>query len=453
MKYVLALALSLRLLIPALGFLTAPGGPLVREPDSPGYIRAAEELVRWGRFGRPGEPELMRTPGYPLLLAPGAWLGCVDLAVIGLQIGLGCLTTWLVYRLGQLTFERDDWALAGALAYACEPLSALYCSKLLSETLFTAAIAAATVFVLRFVRRGSNRDWMASAALFAAATYVRPIAYFLPLVVAVSVLLTTWRRAPSKGRLLLQASGFLCLACGLVAAWQARNYVEAGYPKFSAISDINLYYYQAAGVLAAERGAPLSEVQKELGYGDDEVYFRLHPAQRTWSQAGRFAFLRSEAVRILRERPGLMLKVHAAGVYGTLTDVGSNAYLGFFRLDDDRDRPRRLRADESSLARLRRAFRERPLTLTVHALLYAILLSYWAGGCAGAICGRVWRNPAALLLIAISCYFLVLSGGPAGYHRFRLPIMPIVSLFAGCGAASGWAATRRFRSRRTGDSG
>ncbi|HXT57797.1 MAG TPA: glycosyltransferase family 39 protein [Pirellulales bacterium] len=452
MKYVLALALILRLLIPALGYLTAPGGPLVREPDSPGYIRAAEELVRLGRFGRPGEPELMRTPGYPLLLAPGVWLACVERAAIGLQIGLGCLTTWLVYRLGQLTFERDDWALAGALAYACEPLSALYCSKLLSETLFTATIAAATVFVLRFVRRGANRDWLASASLFAAATYVRPIAYFLPIVVALSVLLSMWSRAPSKGRLLLQASGFLCLACGLVAAWQVRNYVEAGYPKFSAISDINLYYYQAAGVLAAERGAPLGEVQKELGYGDDEVYFRLHPAQRSWSQTRRLAFLRREAVRIIRERPGLMLKVQLAGVFGMLADVGTNAYLGFFRLDDDRDRPRRLRADESSLARLRRAFREKPLPLAFHGLLCAALLSYWAGGVAGAICGRVWRNPAARLLIGISCYFLVLSGGPVGSHRFRLPIVPVISLLAGCGAASGLAAARRFRSRGTGDS-
>jgi hypothetical protein len=231
-----------------------------------------------------------------------------------------------------------------------------------------------------------------------------------------------------------------------------RNYVEAGYAKFSAISDINLYYYQAAGVLAAERGAPLGEVQRELGYGDDDVYFRLHPEQRSWSPAERFTFLRREATRIIRERPRLMLKVHAAGVYGTLTDVGSNAYLGFFRLDEGRNRPRRLRADESLLARLRRAFREKPLALTVHGLLYAALLGYWGGCCAGIICSRVWRNPAALLLIVIGCYFLVLSGGPAGYHRFRLPIMPIVSLFAGCGAANALAAANRFRNRGGRDS-
>jgi hypothetical protein len=148
----------------------------------------------------------------------------------------------------------------------------------------------------------------------------------------------------------------------------------------------------------------------------------------------------------------LMLRVQLAGVFGMLADVGSNAYLGFFRLDDDRDRPRRLRADESSLARLRRAFREKPLPLAFHGLLCATLLSYWAGCVAGAICGRVWRNPAARLLIVISCYFLVLSGGPVGSHRFRLPIVPVISLLAGCGAASGLAAARRFRSRGAGDS-
>ncbi|HVW37641.1 MAG TPA: hypothetical protein VHB99_10065, partial [Pirellulales bacterium] len=123
---IVGVALVVRLAIAALGWGLTPGGPYVREPDSPGYIRAAEALVQTKSFGLPGKPEVIRTPGYPLLLTLGVWLGRLDAVTTVLQSVLGCLTAWFVYRISLLAFGRVDWALAGALVYACEPLAALY---------------------------------------------------------------------------------------------------------------------------------------------------------------------------------------------------------------------------------------------------------------------------------------------------------------------------------------
>jgi 4-amino-4-deoxy-L-arabinose transferase-like glycosyltransferase len=439
------LALAVRLAIAALGWSLTPGGPLVREPDSPSYIRAAEALVRMKSFGPPGHPEVIRTPGYPLLLTLGVWLGPLDAVTTILQSALGCLTAWLVYRIGLLVLGRADWALAGALVYACEPLSALYCSKLLSETLFTAAITAAMLLALRYVARQSAIDLCASAVVVAISAFVRPIAYFLPLAIVGLYVAWLWNSSESKKLLLLKSLGFLLLAFGPLALWQARNYAVAGYPRFSAISDINLYFYQAAGTLALERGAPIGEVQRELGYGSEEVYLRSHPEQRSWSQAERLQFQHDEAVRILREHPGAMLRMHLAGILDMLIDPGTNAYLDFFRLrDDERQAPPR-QADASIVARLRRAFRDKPLAATIHVLLYGALFGIYAAAILGALVSRVWNNRLALFALAIAGYLLALSGGPAAYHRLRLPLEPVICLLAGCGLAALWEFLRAWR--------
>ena len=431
---IVALALALRLAIAALGWGLTPGGPYVREPDSPGYIRAAEALVQTKSFGPPGHPEVIRTPGYPLLLTLGVWLGRLDIVTAALQIALGGLTAWLVYRISLLAFGRGDWALAGALVYACDPLSALYCSKLLSETLFTAATAAATLLAMRFVARQSGVALCASALAVAIAAFVRPIAYFLPLAIAGLYVAWLWNSSESRKLLLLKSLGFLLLAFGPLALWQARNYAVAGYPRFSAISDINLYFYQAAGTLALVRGEPIGEVQRELGYGGEDAYLRSHREQRSWSQTERLRFQHDEAVRILREHPGAMLRMHLAGIFDMLIDPGTNAYLDFFRLRDEHNQAPR--QGDASLARLRRAFREKPLAATIHVLLCAALLGMYVAAIVGALVSRIWKNRFALFALAVAGYLLALSGGPAAYHRFRLPLMPIVCLLAGCGLAA-----------------
>lgn len=433
--------------IAALGWSLAPGGPYVREPDSPGYIRAAEALVQTKSFGPPDKPEVIRTPGYPLLLSLGVWLGPLDLVTAVLQSALGCLTAWLVYRISLLAFGRADWALAGALVYACEPLSALYCSKVLSETLFTAAIATATLFALRFVTRQSGVDLCASAVVVAISAFVRPIAYFLPLAIAGLYVAWLWKSSESRKLLLLKVLGFVLLAFGPLALWQARNYAVAGYPRFSAISDINLYFYQAAGTLALERGEPIAEVQRELGYGGEDVYLRSHPEQRAWSPAERLQFQHDEAVRILREHPGAMLRMHLAGLFDMLIDPGTNAYLDFFRLRADQKQTPPRQGDASLVARLRRAFREKPLAASIHVVLCAALFGTYAAAIVGAVVSRFWKNRLALFALAIAGYLLALSGGPAAYHRFRLPLVPVICLLAGCGLAALWDFLRAGRSK------
>jgi hypothetical protein len=68
------------------------------------------------------------------------------------------------------------------------------------------------------------------------------------------------------------------------------------------------------------------------------------------------------------------------------------------------------------------------------ALYYLLALC----GLFGKSCGGVWDR---IALVAIFAYFVVVSGGPHSYSRFRHPAMPLLCVLAGCGLL---AVTRRI---------
>lgn len=434
---VLAVACGLRVLTPLVAFATARPGPLFHEPDTAGYLRAAEQLANTGRFATADGPEIVRTPGYPLLLAFGVLAERVDAVTIGLQIVLSCISVWLVYRLGLLLDGRRA-GLAAAWLLACEPLSVLYASKLLSETLFTTLLTLSLFFAARYHRELRWFDLLGAAVAIAAAAYVRPIAYYLPPWLAAVWLVSLYRRAESRWRLAKQLGVFLLVSMGLMGLWQWRNLRLAGYPGFSAIADVNLYYYQAVPVLAELEGVPTEQFfdyQRELGFHDRAAWLRRHPEARDWSEARRYALLRAEARRVLRAHPLIAMRLHLSGVVHTLCDSGRNAWVHFFRLLPDEE-PADAGGLRSPSERLMAALRNKPFVLAIHAALALTLAIYLGLALAGLARGVRQCNPWTLLLVAELAYFLILSGGPAGYHRFRLPIEPILCLLAG----SGWLA-------------
>jgi 4-amino-4-deoxy-L-arabinose transferase-like glycosyltransferase len=436
---VVALAFVLRAGLPLAALAVArPQPPKIREDDSLGYIQVAEELVATGRFARLGRPEIARTPGYVLLLEPGVLLGHVDSVTIALQVAVGCLTVYLTYHLALLIFERHGVALAAAVLSACEPLSALYAGKLLSETAFTCAVTGLVFLFARYLLRAGCCNLIGSAVVLAVAIYIRPIALYLSVVLTVMLLAGHWRRTASRRRLGVQAAAFLAISAGLPAAWAVRNQAVAAYGRFSAMGDVNLYFWQAAGVEAATTGRKLVDVQREWGLFDADVFHQRHPEARDWSKPQRCAFYRQEAMRILREAPGTALTVHLAGIRSTLLDAGTQAFRDYFRIaNPPAENPPP--TDDNAWNRLRRAWVAKPLAVLLHGALQVLTVAYLALAMLGWLTSGHWRRPAVVLLVVTIGYLLLFSGGPAGYHRFRLPLVPLLSVLAAGGCRNcGW---------------
>ena len=126
---VLALALVLRVLLPVLAWVYTGDPKTFLNNDAPTYLKPAESLLRTGQFQyglvgrhtRPDEPEIVRTPGYPVFLLPGLAAGHVIPVTIALQVLASCLTVYLVYRITLLLFERRRLAVSCACCTRSSP--------------------------------------------------------------------------------------------------------------------------------------------------------------------------------------------------------------------------------------------------------------------------------------------------------------------------------------------
>jgi 4-amino-4-deoxy-L-arabinose transferase-like glycosyltransferase len=279
---VLGLALLLRALLPILGYCYTHDVTIFCTPDTASYVVPARELVVHQRFFSHGSPEIIRTPGYPLLLTVGLLLGRLEFATITLQVLLSCFSVFMVYRTAGLLFESEEKAVIAAALYAIDPLSILFARQLAAETLFTAVVLVGVYYLVKYLRQQSLRDLLVSAGALAASVYIRPIGYFLPIIIAAGLAawaLVTHRQ--NKLRFLAHAGAFVIVSITLTGLWQVRNKLETGYSGFSAIASDNLYFISAGSVLAAKQHVPYYEMRDRLGYQDNSVYLQEHPEQNT----------------------------------------------------------------------------------------------------------------------------------------------------------------------------
>ena len=442
---ILGIALFLRVLVPIASVIAVGDAGVFLYPDSGSYLRPTEELLRTGRFANDDRPEIDRTPGYPMLLLPGIALGKPVLVTITLQVILSVLTVFLVYRTSARVFQDEKAAAAAALLYSFEPLSILYTTLILTETLFTLLIVSFCFFLATYFRRQQALSTLILAAVsLSCSVYVRPVSYYLPFIVSL-VLLPVLLVRYKKLKHLLHVVAFLVVSVGLVGLWPVRNKIETGYGGFSAISDINLYFYQAASVRAKVEGLPYLEVRRRMGYTDPDLYFAEHPEQLSWSDAQRYAFMGQEGAKTILRHPGVYAAVHMNGVVRILFDPGSVDYLKIFGLYPASGGILGKLADQGLVSVVLGLLKNNPLVFWTQLALFALLATCYllaVLGLLGRSCPNVW---ARIAVAAVIVYFVIVSAGPHSYSRFRHPAMPFFCVLAGCGCT--WLLRRSIDSR------
>ncbi len=452
---VLGLALFLRALLPISGYLYTRDATIFYTPDSESYIVPARELIAYHRFFSDGSeqarvwnwpvapaPEIIRTPGYPLLLTAGLLLGRLEVTTIALQILLSCFTIYMVYRTAGLLFESERIALIASMLYAIEPLSILFSSLLSTETLFTAILMAGVYYLVRYLKRQSPTDLLVSSGALAASVYVRPAGYFLPLIIVAGLagwaLLTAQQ---DKLRLTAHLSVFLIAFVGLTGVWRVRNQVSIGYSGFSSVFGEDMYCCLAASVLAAKQHLSYSEMQRRLGCYDLGTYFRDNPEQKTWPQAQIVNYMSRDAEHVLLDSPLTYAQIYLDGVVRGVFDPGSTEFLRFFDLYPKDGGLLETEVDKGVGKTLEALFRI-PLLGWSTVVLLALQIVYLLGACM-ALSGRLLRDSAMLMVLLVMGYYCAIPGGPTDWGRFRHPAMPIMCALA----AYGLTATEKWHRR------
>jgi 4-amino-4-deoxy-L-arabinose transferase-like glycosyltransferase len=442
--HVLILALLLRALLPILGYLRTRDIAIFYDPDTDTYLTPAKELIVYHRFFSAGTPEIVRTPGYPLLLTLGLSLQHLEIVTILAQIIISCFTVYLVYVITQLLFGRERVSIIAAVLYALEPLSILYTSQLLSETLFTALGTVWLYFGLQYLNSYRLRNLVVSGVALAASVYVRPVAYFLPVLIAGG--LGIWALVDgrkSMSRLIEHAAIFLVVSMGLILPWQLRNWSATGYSGFSGASCINMYFDLETSVLAVKEHVPFFEMrhrlghnaimQDQFGYINESAYLLRHPEQKSWTLAQRLNYMCQDGRRTVSDNPLTYARIHLTGVARTMFDSGATSFLMFFKLYSRGGGLFAGLQDRGIVRTMGAIMMKHPLVFWSNVLLLLVELPYWI--CAGVVLfSRQLLGKASILMaLFVAIYYLVISGGVDALGRYRHPAMPIISALAGYG--------------------
>ena len=360
------------------------------------------------------------------------WQLCANLrAALTIQVMLAGI---IVFAVGAFTYL--GWGLAPAVVasalVALDIPSIVYAVELMTETLFTACFALATLLALYVLkpqqRLGQSQllSLLGASALLAFGLLTRPIGEFGLIVPAILVMLVgagSWPRRAGFQLLLLS------LPVLTLIGWSVRNHAIAGLASPSSVGASNLFYYRAGGTLAFSSGTGWLASIKQMG---------------TRPQAQ----LTGDAFSIIEQHPVAFAEMTAWSLlFVTLAPVRTplNHLLGVQQVFPVQDPGSiRLRAAVAPIVTAPRAaiatiyrdeFDSSPaiVTLTILQLLSVTFL--WAGVIAGLSTASPRSYPGACVLILAATAFvlMLLAAGPEGTARLRIPALPFLAIIAGIG--------------------
>ncbi|MFP4106764.1 MAG: glycosyltransferase family 39 protein [Phycisphaerae bacterium] len=416
-------------------------------PDSRDYLRLANTLLDDGSFG--SDPEVFRTPGYPVLIA-GALLTGGDSAtylVLVFQCLLGGGTCVLVHILA----ERLAGARVALLAMASQavtPVAVAGSARLLSETTYTFLLTGGLVLLLMHLR---NRRWIAlvlAGVALVLSAYIRPVG--LVMGVLLVLFLLCLRRWKSVGTM-------LAIVVLGVTPWIARNAVVADYCAFSSFATESMFAYSAPQMLAAEmeptrsRPGPDAESKPvtDLQIAEHEMIQRSIDRNRSRSdeEQSRGYLIRAKrdvVLDVIREHPLTFARLHLKGDLNFWLP-GATELLEVTGQTRGQKGTLTVIRQEGFVAGVRHYFGGNTSALVLGIALSLIWLVKMLGILSAGVLKFRFRLPPVgwLMLAMVLVSFLI--GGVATTPRFRVPMEPILSI----AAAVGWLApVGRFRRPR-----
>jgi hypothetical protein len=341
-----ALAVALRLAV----FACGPAFDINRAfyPDSTRYVVLADQLAAHGLFSHPldtggvilkplaelrierGEmepsdrrglqPEILRTPGYPALLAALHWTSRPLHALLILQCLLSGAMVLLVFDLSLQLTQSPRVATLAALILALSPGDIVAACSVLTETafafLFLLSVWLAVRWRPRFVAGGMG------GFLLGIATLVRPVGMLL------APALSMWMLATNRSWKSLAAAAIVSLASFVpVGLWMVRNHaVGYGY-QLSCVGPFNNYFKNLAYMRMLRAG---QDYERDWPAVADQLFVELranlHPGEDSFHAMNRL--FRAQ----LQRDPMAYATVHADSAIRLFTDHSVMALFAKFGL-------------------------------------------------------------------------------------------------------------------------
>jgi Dolichyl-phosphate-mannose-protein mannosyltransferase len=358
--------------------------------DENSYTELANEMLMGRGYSTlDGHPTAGRPPLYPMLLTAMLWVfKGAYMPIRLLQIALNLLTIYWIYHLAQ-RWKPDKphyaiWA-AGLLLLNLSQIH--YASRLFSETLFTTLLVGGLFYWDRSCKTQSarSRDAAYSGVLLGLASLTRAVGLGIPFLLAAYAL--------TRRRNRMQCAILLTAAIAVIMPWTVRNALVMGH--FVPVST-KMGFAMWQGMNPDSRG---------FGYSNYDEIKKVHGPDVV-DEVVKSRMLTNDALQSIAADPLRFMR------------LGVQKVLWFFYPFDG------LRFSLPS-----------PFDPT-YGMLFSLLLLAW-------VLPRVFHPPPGWVLVVFA-YFLFTAVIFYGSPRFRLPLEPLLALWA---AGVGAAMTSRLRGK------
>src|SRR6266702_224546 len=221
----MAAGAALRLVLMIIAFVRT-GTEVMTQGDTASYIQPGKNLILHGIYATGGLPEIDRTPGYPIFVTLSGMLFGNVLLAVAMQIVVASISLLLVSKIAARSFPNGRTGVAAAWLYAFEPVSICYTIRLVPESLFVMLLLIVIERLLAFYSNSRLSTLGMAGVSLAAATYVRPVSYYLAFALAAGLALTVSRQ---RGLRWKAPAVLLLSTLPWLALWQVRNAIEADY--------------------------------------------------------------------------------------------------------------------------------------------------------------------------------------------------------------------------------
>lgn len=416
---------GLRLAIAGAAMLLRHDPAIFHVPDSARYLALGRAIAEHGAYALDGRPELFRLPGFPLLIAIATALGAPTGGTIVLHALLGAVTTWLCFVAARAIggVRVGLWA---ATLEAIEPGQWAWSAMIVTEPLCTTFVIASVAATLRYLATARWR-WLALAMVAAAAAaYERFVAYLLPAAILLAVVWIAWRHADLTRRASIwrHAAAAALLAATVLGVWHLRNGLETGYWGFSMQLERAAFFMGEGTVNARQSGSSYTDAVWAMPGRDPSSTLTSTPSSSA-------DVMRRQGFGRMLEHPFVFASSYAAGIATTVLHPGGAVVMRPFATNVWDTGPASA-AQMLTLGRWDRAITILAAKDTAYWLITIPLalfnLAYLATFLAGA--RTHWASPGVRLACFLVLYFVLLSGGPDGDSRRRVPFVPVVCVVA-----------------------